>query len=452
MAQERCFLWEPASLSPDVWVQSPKQEEQHTQTNHAYTSFGDDGTTASVSVFGHILQISRFLGREAGASGLLCADASYLPSPYFVSSRMEDLMSFSKRPGRGFRIDFVSDWDLFESVPMLGYTHDRWPRYLYRNRIVEDNKSDPRVSARDAADIQLRPDLPRPIVTTTESPVRKLSAAPEHDDACFESTPAPLSIQYFCHNGSIIQNYLINLGVGGIPPDVVKWDNLQLLPDLTIRDLDFSTHRSFNDGVTDLEWFQLSDTTLLVAHSLPTDSEAEPGSHSGTKDLASARGAAAIIVSIFVNNASVIFQSKDKISLKIKDEKENVDITVVHKLCILTPDQMVDLRYLRQDFAQRQAEAPGMPPFDQRSEHVVPSFVFRFIQEARMATKEMALVLSDVSPFRRICFSPDPRLDFAFRRNLEHVLSVCAIPVDNEAVAITCGDISGHRVGPRASL
>jgi hypothetical protein len=61
----------------------------------------------------------------------------------------------------------------------------------------------------------------------------------------------------------------------------------------------------------------------------------------------------------------------------------------------------------------------------------------------------------------------DVGLDYATRRNLEHILSVCAIPVppghvwdyDNmnpkiaePAVALTCGDMSGHRVCTSASL
>ncbi|KAK1656301.1 hypothetical protein BDP81DRAFT_19442 [Colletotrichum phormii] len=48
-----------------------------------------------------------------------------------------------------------------------------------------------------------------------------------------------------------------------------------------------------------------------------------------------------------------------------------------------------------------------------------------------------------------------PELDFCLRRNLEHILSVCSIPVgDGEppAIALTCGDIDGHRVGTVASF
>ena len=57
-------------------------------------------------------------------------------------------------------------------------------------------------------------------------------------------------------------------------------------------------------------------------------------------------------------------------------------------------------------------------------------------------------------------FTPtNPDLNLALRRNLEYILSVCSIPIypdaeDNEefAVALTCGDIDGHRVITAASL
>ncbi|KAJ0339954.1 hypothetical protein KNSL1_011791 [Colletotrichum chrysophilum] len=49
-------------------------------------------------------------------------------------------------------------------------------------------------------------------------------------------------------------------------------------------------------------------------------------------------------------------------------------------------------------------------------------------------------------------------LDFCLRRNLEHILSVCSIPVPKSSgdkispVALTCGDAESHRVSTAASL
>jgi hypothetical protein len=83
--------------------------------------------------------------------------------------------------------------------------------------------------------------------------------------------------------------------------------------------------------------------------------------------------------------------------------------------------------------------------------------------EVVKAMQKMGEVFCEDTTFRRICFSPNKDLDYAFRRNLEHILSVCSIPIAigqnrvtpslrGPAVAITCGDIAGHRIGPRASL
>lgn len=57
----------------------------------------------------------------------------------------------------------------------------------------------------------------------------------------------------------------------------------------------------------------------------------------------------------------------------------------------------------------------------------------------------------------------DAHLNFALRRNLEHILSVCSIPVAESSavaavsdkiplIALTCGDVSGHRISTAASL
>ncbi|KAF2816937.1 uncharacterized protein BDZ99DRAFT_564758 [Mytilinidion resinicola] len=61
--------------------------------------------------------------------------------------------------------------------------------------------------------------------------------------------------------------------------------------------------------------------------------------------------------------------------------------------------------------------------------------------------------------FTKLTFSADPHLDFALRRNLEHILSVCSIPVgsiplesEGSKVALTCGDISGHRIVTSATF
>ncbi|KAL1622898.1 hypothetical protein SLS56_008579 [Neofusicoccum ribis] len=69
--------------------------------------------------------------------------------------------------------------------------------------------------------------------------------------------------------------------------------------------------------------------------------------------------------------------------------------------------------------------------------------------------------------YAKLTFSLDPHFDFVFRRNLEHILSVCSIPIPLEsakndteargsiskpAIALTCGDMSGHRIVTSSTL
>jgi hypothetical protein len=90
-------------------------------------------------------------------------------------------------------------------------------------------------------------------------------------------------------------------------------------------------------------------------------------------------------------------------------------------------------------------------------------------------TKSWRAVEESGAEFKAPSFTKDAHLNFALRRNLEHILSVCSIPVaeppsatESSAaaesstaaaacekvplIAFTCGDISGHRISTAASL
>ncbi|KAK4085532.1 uncharacterized protein Triagg1_522 [Trichoderma aggressivum f. europaeum] len=61
-------------------------------------------------------------------------------------------------------------------------------------------------------------------------------------------------------------------------------------------------------------------------------------------------------------------------------------------------------------------------------------------------------------PSKIPALTQDDRFNVNLRRNLEHILSVCSIPVSSDAdeknpsIALTCGDISGHRISTEASF
>ncbi|KAG5746921.1 hypothetical protein H9Q70_010392 [Fusarium xylarioides] len=61
----------------------------------------------------------------------------------------------------------------------------------------------------------------------------------------------------------------------------------------------------------------------------------------------------------------------------------------------------------------------------------------------------------DNCDYKPVKFADDLHLDFTLRRNLEHILSVCSIPVTkrgDQAIALTCGDFDGHRIATAASF
>lgn len=64
-------IYVPKEKNCDVWHSSPNKER--------HASFGDEGTTASTSCYGGLIQMSRFLG--AGRSGVFTIDQCSIPEP-----------------------------------------------------------------------------------------------------------------------------------------------------------------------------------------------------------------------------------------------------------------------------------------------------------------------------------------------------------------------------------
>jgi hypothetical protein len=85
--------------------------------------------------------------------------------------------------------------------------------------------------------------------------------------------------------------------------------------------------------------------------------------------------------------------------------------------------------------------------------------------QTRWASKQETISFPSGTPSNS---SPKSHIEYLAWRHLEHILSVCAIPLsipslktpdkrrrspaDNTSVALTCGDMSGHRISTSASL
>ncbi|KAF2995400.1 hypothetical protein E8E13_004654 [Curvularia kusanoi] len=485
------FLWSDRSLKDDIFIKPPKFD-RNKESAHTYASFGEDGMTASINAFGHIMQISRYLG--FGSSGFLCVDSKYW-RPYWVEHRMDAILESSTDAERGFGLDFI-DWS---SYPMLssGFMYDRWPRY-----VIE------------------RPEPPV-LRTAPKSPSTEEGTPSGNDgnDPLPISSGFSLSIQYYCSGDTVVQKYQILVGNSGIPHDKINWGKVSLSCPANIRSLNFVDDLEWDEDDAAIRICATSDSSFMMVHSIPPEHflEEERNQHSGTEHSVGQaqrkKGtegkrplAAALIISPFINDQPAAIDDEQCINLERFEGEAQLSITVAYTIKLLY-SECQGLFGIKPDFdyLQRAASEPAINLSKDNLKNPIASSTttalsWRFtaldsinildedaflVSPKEIAAKEIAAkekrvaeqwiaeitarmqgmntVFCEEASFRRICFSSDIGFDYAFRRNLEHILSVCSIPIEmkhhhiplslqGSAIAITCGDIAGHRIGPRASL
>jgi hypothetical protein len=558
------FLWGCRSLRDDIFIKPPKFDKKK-ESSHTYASFGDNGMTASVNAYGHIMQMSRYLG--FGCSGFLCVDSQYW-RPFYVESRMEDILESSKDPNRGLRLD-IMDWSGVQNLSS-GFMYDQWPRYV----VNRETPSKPGTASavpptQNSSPPTMEPVVPIPEVEQAhEVPLMENSSIPRKepvspipmDEEAAEIppgenssipmreplTPTPgysLSIQYYCFENTVIQQYQVLVGDSGIPHDKINWGNLSLIPEVSIRSLNFVDDLAFDDEGAEPEQRILSDSSIMLVRAIPKghyveeESKQHPKKENATEhteqkkeygpqvNMVNQPVAAALIISPFINDQAAKIVDGTCINLERSEGEVRLVITVAYTVKLLysdcrevfklsEPAMVVDTdhkatpvvdaenteRSVPEQVANADDDHESSPIVDaETGQRSVPKsnvangsrpntdsaqadshetsnvgedtdllvkkreLVERWASEVMKAMKAMSKVFCDETTFRRICYSPNGDLDYAFRRNLEHILSVCSIPIAIEqnkvprslqgpAVAITCGDIAGHRIGPRASL
>ncbi|KAF2636635.1 hypothetical protein P280DRAFT_552810 [Massarina eburnea CBS 473.64] len=442
------FLWSRSSLCKNIWIRGEGFQEgkENVRGPNAYASFGDeDGTTVSVNAHGHIIQISRYFG--FGTSGFFCVTPSNLIEPYYVQDRMEEIMDLSQSTSRGFRLEFEELLDRTECTPILGFMYDRWPRYVHGLRL---------------------------------------------EDTPLPPNPFDMCIQYFCEKGTVFQRYLISTEKLS-NPDCHKF---KILASIDITDLNFETELDYDrvsDETSSLDEFEDDSEDSQGTNHGPTqhvsdnhgashDHEIEHHEEHGdsqsnrgpldyvkwrrlteeeqrdskldaTNEVAPKYVALIIQASVGGENQEISRDGYVTLSDAIRkraDSTKRLEITIAYRLQLLE-QAPADIRRPR-------------PRNTKANESMCP-----IAPMAKVAS--VGNVLSPRNSFMKIQFSNDTQLDFVVRRNLEHILSVCSIRIWKKAmlggakdegqddtdptskpIALTCGDISGHRVGPRASL
>lgn len=126
-------VFKPEDQHCGIW----KASEIDNEHQRCSASFGDAGTTASVSCFGNLIQMNQYLG--TGQSGMFAMDDSTAPEPYYVCERAEQLDSMAKVPDGyeythfGLRLQDELYPKHFPWVaPKVKWVNWRWPRYEWK--------------------------------------------------------------------------------------------------------------------------------------------------------------------------------------------------------------------------------------------------------------------------------------------------------------------------------
>ncbi|KAF4461618.1 Mg2+ transporter -like Zinc transport [Fusarium albosuccineum] len=222
-----------------------------------------------------------------------------------------------------------------------------------------------------------------------------------------------IEIQYLASGGTIYKTVEFDFCTSKRSRDL---PTVSCNKDLLIRDLDFIDHANrLNDAKPDDPSYEtrVSDQGFLIrSHRV----------HSETHVV--------LFISAFSDEKFLKFEKKDDndyqlqwcddISERFKDQGK-FEITITYTLEFFSEDQPVD--------------APFSPP--------IPKITIEQLQQKSFEPQH---------------FTKDPQLDPLLGQNLENILSVCSIPVtcpDNSgtrAIALTCGDLDGHRVATAASF
>ncbi|KUI72184.1 hypothetical protein VM1G_08061 [Cytospora mali] len=114
-------IFRPKDEHCGIWHSPPNKR--------CYASFGDQGTTASVGCYGNLVRMIQYLG--VGHSGVFSLDQT--DEPYNIKLRAEQLDDLSADIHTGnYTLEFPPSGDLSRNEPLeVKWVNWRWPRYEY---------------------------------------------------------------------------------------------------------------------------------------------------------------------------------------------------------------------------------------------------------------------------------------------------------------------------------
>lgn len=377
-----------SQIPEDVLIGIPECANEGSKNAFTYASFGDNGTTVSINSYGIIIQITQYLGDGYLGDG---------KSGFFAIDDGVEEPCFVKERAQSLMnkcdvvegIGWVCDSDECDDEILKAYE----PVKPWKLQFVQDRW--PRLTSVGAGDLTIISDN-------------------------------------FISNGIVFQHQTRSTIEKSIP--IISKESPWLLPlnSHWIRELDFTSLPSYSNlGGAAYESYLTSDgfNVVWVLKEFECGVEGKLGG----------KQTVCFIAAIRVNGTNrkmkkvevVSWGGPDVYQIELED---NETISA-------TPEQPLKIMQ-----AFRLKLVPKSEDWS-KSEIGISKVEFRNLEEILNPT------------FKKLKFiTENDHLDFMVRRNLEHILSVCSIPVPELSkdgitpIALTCGDVSGHRISTSASL
>ncbi|KAK2606669.1 hypothetical protein N8I77_005403 [Diaporthe amygdali] len=464
-------LYRPENADCGAWM-SPSNPK-------CPASFGTRGTTATAGAFGQLVQFSNFLG--AGNSGMFSAGHCWTDKPYWVTRRARDLQDLAAET---FEEGQVQDHDnvfglkflnlqLLDDAPVkLKWYQYRWPCYEFKRE-------------------------------------------------CFEGLDnVGMTIQFIVRDGTVLQQCILeNWGEADV--DI----HFAFCTAMCISDLDHVTDNyAFNKITPDDQnagpgpggfgWVHLNrfhEGASGTRTDSPCSSHRESDrSHYNRINKSQPSHGVALVISVAVDGEMIRFSQgqSSHIWKKVLKARSNTPEGRSHELEIVTAYKLILVADPRSDWKKFIVPLEEMDANrflrEARAFSSFPTSITRTNGRHGSACSDVAphseTLVSDVKKYEAdianvpqdgvatapdsgqeteqspaVDHEPTPKeadsitdhIEFTVRRNLEHILSVCAIPVgasgerdkglidklrDVQPIALTCGDMSGHRISTASSF
>lgn len=495
-------IFEPKAEHCGVWEDAINKD--------CYASFGDRGTTASASCFGNLIQVSQYL--EAGHSGVFTMDSENTDEPFLFGWRSRTLDALSNDQdyigeclGLYFPVEHYP-----EKPPGVRWVNWRWPRYKWTSQ------SNPRMNLISQFLVHDNVVLHQLLLKNTSSNEsisgldfwlnsRWLVRDMDHIDPSYGFNEA----NWNNHEPNGYRRMCTPHGRGIV----------------IIHQLD--SLKSEEQGSVDE---RMSNSSFQQE-----STEGSPSSQAKHHD--SKRQAVASVMAVYVNGNAHDFGNELGPSTMIRHDippNKTLEIVTAHKLIMLPRQNEQDQRnerdnrngqdnqhrqhgqegqdhydvnwrnfmisateanvseVLRKESQQLWGDDPSAAHYDLGLSMIAPGFVpstdqpenvkVQLDPAAESVSKDKAPRATADLPHSGSSHQTSekknelllPTVKYLVWRHLEHILSVCAVPLsppplfqaedallpkrrevkakDEEQVALSCGDMSGHRVCTSASL